>query len=283
MPQNNFFDLESQLGKSSSIKPGMPLVMGILNVTPDSFSDGGQFVEQALIEQRVVQMIEEGADIIDIGGESTRPGAEKVSLDVELQRVIPVVEWITQRFDVPVSIDTYKTEVMRQSIAAGAQIINDVNALHEPGAVELVADSGVTVCLMHKQGTPKDMQQAPSYADVVQEVMDYLLERVKVCESAGIKRSKIILDPGFGFGKSLTHNTELFAELSCFVETDYPVLVGVSRKKMIGEILNDALVENRIYGSVAAATLAGLKGAKVVRVHDVAATVESLKVTAHLL
>ena len=277
------FDLETHLLKSSAVKPGMPLVMGVLNVTPDSFSDGGSFVEMDIIKRRVAQMIDEGVDIIDIGGESTRPGADKVSQELELQRVIPVVEWLTQEFDVPVSIDTYKTEVMKQAVSAGAQIINDVNALQEEGAVEFVAESGVTACLMHKKGNPKDMQLAPTYGDVVTEVIGFLLSRIKVCEDAGISKDKLILDPGFGFGKSLEHNTQLFSQMSEFIETGYPLLVGVSRKRMIGEILHGAPVEKRVHGSVAAASLAGLKGAKIVRVHDVGATVDALKVISHLL
>ena len=228
-------------------------------------------------------MLEEGADILDIGGESTRPGADKVSLELELERVVPVIEWINERFDVPVSIDTYKVEVMKQAVSAGAVIVNDVNALQEEGAVEFVVQAGVTTCLMHKKGTPKDMQSAPTYTDVVDEVSQFLLERAQVCEQAGIDKNKIILDPGFGFGKTLAHNSELFSELSVFVESGYKVLVGVSRKRMIGEILDDAPVEQRVHGSVAAAVLAGMKGASVVRVHDVGPTVESLKVVSRLL
>lgn len=277
------FDLELELQKSAQHKPGMPLVMGILNVTPDSFSDGGLFEEMAVIEQRVEQMVEEGVDIIDVGGESTRPGADVVPLDVELQRVVPVIEMITGNYDVPVSIDTYKTEVMRQAVSAGAQIVNDVNALQQEGAVEFVAESGVTTCLMHKQGTPKDMQSAPEYKDVVAEVAEFLSARAEVCLQAGVDKNRIILDPGFGFGKTLTHNTELFSQLDVLVETGYPVLVGVSRKRMIGEILGELNVDERLHGSVAAATLAGLKGVKLVRVHDVAPTVQALKTVSCLL
>ena len=261
----------------------MPLVMGVLNITPDSFSDGGCFVDQQIIESRIVQMINEGVDIIDVGGESTRPGAAKVSLDVELQRVIPVIEWIKSRFDIPVSIDTYKTKVMAEAIAKGVDIVNDVNALQSDGALQAVSASDVSVCLMHKKGEPETMQQAPIYMDVVAEVTDFLLGRAKACESAGIEKNRIILDPGFGFGKTLTHNTQLFSEMNKFVELDYPLLVGVSRKRMIGEILDDAPVEARLHGSVAAAVLAGMKGATIVRVHDVAPTVEALKVVARLV
>ncbi|GAB6069876.1 dihydropteroate synthase [Thiomicrorhabdus hydrogeniphila] len=277
------FDLQEEMQKSNFTRPGMPLVMGILNVTPDSFSDGGDFLDKAAIESRVAQIIAEGVDIIDVGGESTRPGADKVSLELELQRVIPVIEWIKAHYDIPVSIDTYKTEVMKQAVAAGADIINDVNALRSEGAVELVAKLGVSVCLMHKQGEPENMQMAPEYNDVVKEVKEFLLTRAQVCEKAGIAKNKIILDPGFGFGKTLEHNTLLFTDLSEFVELDYPLLVGVSRKRMIAELLDNAPLEKRIYGSVAAAALAGMKGATIVRVHDVAPTVDALKVIAHLV
>lgn len=277
------FDLNKELKKINFARPGMPLVMGILNVTPDSFSDGGDFLDKKAIESRVAQMIAEGVDIIDVGGESTRPGAEKVSLNIELQRVIPIIKWIKENYDIPVSVDTYKTEVMQQAVIVGADIVNDVNALQSEGAVELVAKLGVSVCLMHKQGEPENMQMAPEYNDVVKEVKDFLLARANVCVNAGIAKDKIILDPGFGFGKTLQHNTELFTELSEFVELDYPLLVGVSRKRMIAELLDDAPLDKRIYGSVAAAVLAGMKGASIVRVHDVAPTVEALKVVAHLV
>lgn len=277
------FDLNHCLLQSAAIKPAMPLVMGVLNVTPDSFSDGGEFVELDVIKQRVEQMLNEGVDIIDIGGESTRPGAEEVALEVELNRVLPVIEWISTEYDIPVSIDTYKTEVMKQAVAAGAVMVNDVNALQAEGAVEFVAQSGIYACLMHKKGSPKDMQLQPTYGDVVTEVVGFLQHRVQVCEQAGIPANKLILDPGFGFGKTLAHNTQLFSELSQFVETGFPILVGVSKKRMIGEILDDAPLEARLHGSVAAATLAGLKGAKIVRVHDVQATVDSLRVVSQLL
>lgn len=277
------FLLQEQLNKKAMSMPGAPLVMGILNVTPDSFSDGGLFVERALIEKRVAEMIEEGVDIIDIGGESTRPGAEVVPLDVELERVIPVVEMIQQNFSIPVSIDTYKPAVMQQAIAAGAQIVNDVNALQAEGAIGVVANSEVSVCLMHKQGTPKDMQQAPFYEDVVQEVKTFLLQRAQACQHAGIEAERIILDPGFGFGKTLEHNVALFNDMLSLTELGYPLLVGVSRKRMIGEILENAAVENRLHGSVSAAVLAGLKGAQIVRVHDVKPTVDALKVASQLL
>jgi len=279
----NMYDLSEAIQKINLSRPGMPLVMGILNVTPDSFSDGGEFLNQKSIEARVAQIIAEGADIIDIGGESTRPGAKKVPLAIELERIIPVIKWIKSNFDIPVSVDTYKTQVMQQAIDGGADIINDVNALQSEGAVELVAKRGVSVCLMHKQGSPADMQAAPKYNDVITDVKDFLLERARVCEKAGIAKNKIIIDPGFGFGKTLTHNTQLFTELSEFVDLDYPILIGVSRKRMIAELLDNAPVDKRVYGSVAAAVLAGIKGVSIVRVHDVAPTVEALKVVAHLL
>jgi len=276
------FDIHKELEKVHLSRPGMPLVMGILNVTPDSFSDGGLFVSQGVIEKRVISMLEEGVDILDVGGESTRPGADTVSLQQELDRVLPVIEWVKARFDVPISIDTYKTHVMSESIKAGVQIVNDVNALQAVGAVECAAEAGVTICLMHKKGNPVDMQVSPSYGDVVEEVSRFLLDRVAVCEKAGISKNKIIIDPGFGFGKNLKHNTALFKHLSEFTSLSYPVLVGVSRKRMIGEMLNDASLDKRMVGSVSAAVVAGLKGAAVVRVHDVGSTVDALKVAAHL-
>lgn len=277
------FDLDRQLQKNSVERPGMPLVMGVLNVTPDSFSDGGLFVVPEMIEQRVLQMIEEGVDIIDIGGESTRPGADMVSLDIELERVVPAIEFINNRFDIPISVDTSKTDVMRQAVAAGATIVNDVNALESEGAIAFIASTDVSVCLMHKNGESKEMQNNPVYSDVVRDVVNYLSVRVNACQEAGIQSNRIIIDPGFGFGKTLEHNTSLFSNLDELVELGYPVLVGVSRKRMISEILDDAPLDRRLHGSVAAALLAGLKGAKIVRVHDVGPTVESLRVTAHLL
>ena len=281
--ESGMFDLQSEILKINNTRPGMPLVMGILNVTPDSFSDGGLFVDQKTIEARVVQLIEEGVDIIDVGGESTRPGALEVPLEVELQRVIPVIEWIKSNFNVPVSIDTYKTEVMSQAITKGIDIVNDVNALQSQGALELVAKAGVSVCLMHKKGNAKNMQDSPAYVDVVSEVMEFLLDRASICEAAGVNRSRIFLDPGFGFGKDLKHNTALFNEMSNFVELPYPLLVGVSRKRMIGEILDNVPVDERLIGSVAAALLAGMKGASIVRVHDVKPTIDALRVVAQLL
>ncbi len=255
-----------------------PRVMGILNVTPDSFSDGGRYLDLGAAVERAWRMVEEGADIIDVGGESTRPGAAPVPLEEELRRVVPVIEAVASKLPVPVSVDTSKPEVMRAAVAAGAGLVNDVRALRAPGALEAAAELGVPVCLMHMQGEPRTMQRAPVYRDVVAEVRAFLLERVAACEAAGIPRERILIDPGFGFGKTLEHNLALMRRLDAFVETGLPVLVGVSRKSMIGALLGDAPVERRLHGSVAAAVVAACKGAAIVRVHDVAATVEALRV-----
>ena len=251
------------------------IVMGILNVTPDSFSDGGQYdrVEQAL--EHAMQMQSEGADIIDIGGESTRPGAQPVSAEHELDRVIPVIQAIRQRSSIPISIDTSKPEVMRAAVTAGADMVNDVNALRAPGAVEACADIGVPVCLMHMQGEPRTMQQQPRYDDVVTDVTEFLRQRSRVCIDAGIDRHKIVLDPGFGFGKTLQHNLDLLNGLASICELELPLLVGISRKSMLGAIL-DKPVNERLYGGIAAAVIAHTKGARLFRVHDVAATREAL-------
>ena len=253
-----------------------PQVMGILNVTPDSFADGARFVgrESALEHARV--MVVEGASIIDIGGESTRPGAAAVSVQQELDRVIPVIEALHVELPVVISVDTSKPEVMRAAVAAGAGLINDVRALREPGALDAAVDCGVPVCLMHMQGAPRTMQQHPEYADVVTEVRDFLMERVDVCRTAGIPAKDILLDPGFGFGKLLEHNLQLLKHLPVFVETGYPVLAGLSRKAMIGQLL-DLPVAQRLQPSVALAVLATWLGARILRVHDVAATVQAVR------
>ncbi len=276
------FSIQSFIQEKIERERGMPVVMGILNVTPDSFSDGGLFVTSSAIENQVLTMLAGGVDIIDVGGESTRPGAEKVPLSEELERVIPVIEWITKRFNTVVSVDTYKTEVMREAVKNGANLINDVNALQSEGAVSVAVDANVSVCLMHKQGTFLTMQNAPSYQDVLVEVKRFLLERARCCEAQGVAKDKIILDPGFGFGKTFAHNEVLFQNLEVLTSLNYPVLVGVSRKKMIAEILNESSTLNRMAGSVAAAVLATLKGADIVRVHDVKETVDALKVTMRL-
>ena len=265
---------------------GRPAVMGILNVTPDSFSDGGRLTTKDQFCNHLEQMLLDGVDILDIGGESTRPGAESVPLDKELDRVLPAIEWVRQITDKPISIDTYKTEVMRHAIKAGADMVNDVNALQDEGAIELVAGLGVPVCLMHKKGIPKTMQDSVDYQDVTQEVIEFLLERVEVCNKAGIKSEQIVLDPGFGFGKNLQHNKKLFKDIPLIQEHGFPLLVGVSRKRMIAEMLGlsvDSPADARVNGSVAAAVCAAVKGAEIVRVHDVKPTVEALMVAHDLL
>lgn len=252
--------------------------MGILNVTPDSFSDGGQFLDPQRALDHAREMVEQGADIIDIGGESTRPGAQAVALDEELRRVIPLVEKLAPDLPVPVSVDTSKPEVMRAAADAGAGLLNDVYALRQPGALEAAAATGLPVCLMHMQGEPRSMQDNPQYQNVVAEVKDFLLERAAAAEAAGIPRKNILLDPGFGFGKNLTHNLTLLRNLHELTATGYPVLVGLSRKRMIGALLGNAPLERRLHGSVTAALLAVQQGATIVRVHDVQATRDALTV-----
>jgi dihydropteroate synthase len=254
-----------------------PMVMGILNVTPDSFSDGGKFTIPDRALAHVEQMVAEGADLVDIGGESTRPGARPVSGAEEIDRVVPLVEAIHSRFDIPVSVDSSKAEVMRAAVAAGADMLNDVRALREEGALQAAAELGVPVCLMHMQGEPRTMQAEPHYDDVVGEVLGFLSGRVQDCLNAGIGRDKLLIDPGFGFGKNLSHNLLLLQQLQRFKELDLPLLVGISRKSMLGTILNKQ-VDERLYGSLAAAALALWQGADILRVHDVAATVDVLKV-----
>ena len=253
-------------------------VMGIVNVTPDSFSDGG---EHATLEAAVghgMRLAEEGADILDIGGESTRPGADEVGVDEELRRVVPVIERLARQTDVPISIDTSKPEVMRAAIAAGAGMINDVYALRREGALDAAAELGVPVVLMHMQGEPRSMQAAPQYGDVVAEVHRFLAERIFATEMAGLAKKKIIVDPGFGFGKNREHNLMLLAQLERFAELGVPLLAGLSRKKTIGDITGREAARDRVFGSVAAHVIAAQRGAKLVRVHDVAATVDALKV-----
>jgi dihydropteroate synthase len=253
-----------------------PLIMGILNATPDSFSDGGQFCQTDAAVRRASQMIAEGADIIDVGGESTRPGASPVSLQEELDRVLPVIESIKVEFDVPVSVDTYKPQVMAESLKLGVEMVNDVNALQEAGAIEAVAQSDAMVCLMHKLGNAATMQENPQYEDVVEEVMQFLQVRAQACVEGGISADRIILDPGFGFGKTFEHNVRLFEELDRLIMLEFPVLVGVSRKRMIGKLMGDVPVEERMIGSVAAAVVAAMKGASILRVHDVKETKQAI-------
>jgi len=253
-----------------------PKVMGIVNVTPDSFSDGGRYVSSAVAIEHAQQLIADGADLLDIGGESTRPGAAEVSEQEELDRVLPVIEGLRD-IAVPLSIDTCKPSVMRAAIKAGASLVNDVNALQAKDALQAVADSDAAVCLMHKQGTPQTMQQQPRYADVVAEVCGFLRERIAAAETAGIARARIVIDPGFGFGKALTHNLDLLRHLEALRALGVPVLAGLSRKSMLGALTGRA-VDDRVAASVAAALLAVQRGAAIVRVHDVRETVDALKV-----
>ena len=253
-----------------------PLVMGILNVTPDSFSDGGSYTDVSAALARAEQMVAQGADIIDIGGESTRPGALGVSVQQELDRVMPVLEKLLN-LQVPISVDTRKCEVMRAVLAAGADMVNDVGALEDEGALAVVAASRAAVCLMHKQGNPDVMQAEPHYVDVVAEVGDYLLKRASLAESAGIGRERIMIDPGFCFGKTLEHNILLLQKLANLAETGFPVLAGLSRKSMLGAITGNS-VDGRHFESVAAAMLAIQRGAVVVRVHDVKPTKDAIKI-----
>jgi dihydropteroate synthase len=257
-----------------------PRVMGILNVTPDSFSDGGHYSQTDAAIQHGLSLIEEGVDILDIGGESTRPNAVPVLLEQELDRVIPVIAGlVSQNIHIPISIDTYKPAVMRAAIAAGASIVNDVRALQEDGAISAVANSEVGVCLMHMQGTPQTMQVSPSYTNIVQEVADFLSARVAACQHAGIANNRIMLDPGFGFGKTSAHNITLIQQLNALTQFNLPLLVGLSRKSVLGQITGKD-VDARLYASIAAAVIAAMKGAKIIRVHDVKATVEALKLVA---
>jgi len=253
-----------------------PLVMGIVNVTPDSFSDGGHHASTTAAIAHARQLISDGADILDIGGESTRPGAATVSAQEELDRVLPVIEGLRD-ITVPISIDTWKPEVMRAALAAGASMVNDINALQEEGALAAVAGSDAAVCLMHKQGVPQTMQQQPHYTDVIAEVSAFLRVRISAVEAAGIARDRIVIDPGFGFGKTLAHNLDLLRELETFCALDVPVLAGLSRKSMLGAITGRD-VNERLAASVAAAVLAVQRGAAIVRVHDVRETVDALKV-----
>ncbi len=251
-------------------------VMGILNVTPDSFSDGGRYASLDAALHHAEAMVEAGATLIDVGGESTRPGAASVSVDQELDRVVPVVEAIRSRLDVIISVDTSTPEVMTATAAVGAGLINDVRALRRPGALEAAAASGLAICLMHMQGEPGTMQEAPRYEAVLDEVNDFLVARVAACEAAGISRNQLVLDPGFGFGKSLEHNLQLFSQLDRLQPAGLPVLVGVSRKRMIGELLGRE-IEQRLAGGLALTALAVRAGARIIRVHDVRETADVVR------
>jgi len=257
----------------------VPVVMGVLNVTPDSFSDGGRYLDLPSALAHAERMASEGAAIIDVGGESTRPGAAPVDAGEEMQRVIPLIERLIGRLDLPISVDTSKPEVMRAAIAAGASMVNDVTALRDPDALEAVARSDVAVCLMHMQGEPRTMQGAPRYTDVLAEVRGFLRDRVAHCVAAGIPASRLVVDPGFGFGKTLEHNLELLRHLSEIAADGAPVLVGLSRKNMIGQ-LTGRITGERLGGSIALAMLAVLAGARIVRAHDVGPTMDALRIVA---
>jgi dihydropteroate synthase len=255
-----------------------PVVMGVVNVTPDSFSDGGQFLDRSKAIDHAKQLVAEGAAILDIGGESTRPGAAEVSVEEELRRVVPVVEALAG-IGAVLSVDTSKPEVMKAAAAAGAGIINDVRALALPGAMDAAAESGCAICLMHMQGDPRTMQKAPAYGDVVTEVKAFLLDRAQSCRAAGIAPDRLSIDPGFGFGKTLEHNAALLRGLDVLGAAGLPLVVGLSRKSMLGKILGRPVGE-RLYGSLALAVMAAMKGARIVRAHDVAATADALKTVA---
>lgn len=256
-----------------------PQVMGILNVTPDSFSDGGRFAQRDAALRHAEAMLRAGATLIDVGGESTRPGAHEVSSIEELERVAPVVEAIAAELDVIISVDTSTPAVMRETARLGAGLINDVRSLQRDGALDAAADTGLPVCLMHMRGEPTTMQQSPVYADVLVEVRDFLAERLAACATAGIAAERVILDPGFGFAKTLEHNLSLFKHLEALHAFGRPLLVGVSRKSMIGKVLGHEVGE-RLYGSLALAALAVAKGAHILRVHDVAETVDVVRMIA---
>ena len=259
-----------------------PLVMGIVNVTPDSFSDGGRFFDPSDALRQAELLVTEGVDLLDIGGESTRPGAEPVSEKQEMDRVLPVIQALRAATDTPISIDTMKPAVMRAAVDAGADMINDVNGLRAHAALDTVAELDVPVCIMHMQGQPRTMQARPEYGNVVDEVFTFFVERIQACQAAGIRPEHIVLDPGFGFGKTLRHNLALLAELKRFTAFG-PVLVGLSRKSMLGQITGRERAADRVAASVAAAMLAADRGAAIVRVHDVAETVDALKVRAAVL
>lgn len=275
MPSFHFRPMILQCGKYS-LSLDRPLIMGVVNVTPDSFSDGGHYLKPDAALAHARRLIDEGADLLDIGGESTRPGAAAVGLDEERRRVLPVLEALLPA-DIPLSVDTQKPELMREAAAAGAAMINDVNGFESAGALQAVAGSTCAVCIMHKQGQPQTMQQAPQYRDVVAEVEAYLHARMAAAQAAGIVQSRLVIDPGFGFGKTLAHNLALLRELDRLAAAGVPVLAGLSRKSMIGA-LTGREVGDRVFGSVAAALIAAQRGATILRVHDVAATRDALAV-----
>ena len=257
-------------------------VMGVLNVTPDSFSDGGEFLSHSAAIEHGIALAEEGADIVDVGGESTRPGAAPVSIDEEIARVLPVVEALV-REEIAVSIDTMKLEVARAAVGAGASVINDVNGLRSPGMLEAVKELGATVCVMHMLGDPRTMQADPRYDDVVTEVLDWLVKRAEEATDKGIPPAKVWIDPGIGFGKTVDHNLSLLKATAQFASTGFPVLIGASRKSFIGKIADEEVPQNRLPGSLACALYAAQKGARILRVHDVAATVQALAIQAAII
>lgn len=263
--------------RDSHLDLSFPHVMGILNVTPDSFSDGGKHNALVNALTHTNEMVNAGATIIDVGGESTRPGADEVSVEEELERVIPVIDAIAQRFEVWISVDTSKADVIREAARVGAHIINDVRSLSEPGALEAAAVTGLPVCLMHMQGEPRTMQQAPIYENILSEVDTYFAQQIARCEAAGIKKERLILDPGFGFGKNLSHNYELLAHLGDFHHFGLPLLVGMSRKSMVGQLLNVG-PSQRLTGSLSCAVIAAMQGAQIIRAHDVKETAEAMRV-----
>jgi dihydropteroate synthase len=273
------FDVSPQLDCAGrAVVLDRPRVMGIVNVTPDSFSDGGEHATVEAAVAHALRLAEEGADILDVGGESTRPGADEVPVEEELRRVIPVIERLAKQTALPISIDTSKPEVMRAAVAAGAGMINDVYALRREGALDAAAALGVPVVLMHMLGEPRSMQDAPDYEDVVADVHRFLAERIFSAEMAGIAKKKIVVDPGFGFGKTTAHNLSLLARFERFADLGVPVLAGLSRKRSIGELTGRSDPHDRVFGSVAAHLIAAQRGAMLLRVHDVAATVDALKV-----
>ncbi|ENK2257517.1 dihydropteroate synthase [Vibrio alginolyticus] len=262
---------------NKSLDLSRPHVMAILNVTPDSFSDGGKYNSIELALAQVDKMIKAGVSIVDVGGESTRPGAPDVSLEEELRRVVPVIKAIREKYDVWISVDTSKAEVMRQAIDAGADLINDIRSLQEPGALEVAAEANLPICLMHMKGQPRTMQVDPHYDDLMGDVSAFLEERIAACEVAGIDKSQLILDPGFGFGKTIEHNYHMLAHLEKFHEFGLPILAGMSRKSMIFKLLDKPAAECT-NASVVCATIAAMKGAQIIRVHDFEETIEAMKV-----
>ncbi len=262
---------------NKSLDLSRPHVMAILNVTPDSFSDGGKYNSIELALAQVDKMIKAGVSIVDVGGESTRPGAPDVSLEEELRRVVPVIKAIREKYDVWISVDTSKAEVMRQAIDAGADLINDIRSLQEPGALEFAAEANLPICLMHMKGQPRTMQVDPHYDDLMGDVSAFLEERIAACEAAGIDKSQLILDPGFGFGKTIEHNYHMLAHLEKFHEFGLPILAGMSRKSMIFKLLDKPAAECT-NASVVCATIAAMKGAQIIRVHDFEETIEAMKV-----